>query len=116
MPNSKLDVATTARSRPDFRSSSISARCSLDTEPWCAFANTFPAPDTEPACAIISAGSLAGVVGRGGVVGVGTLRDSLLGDRVLVRHPVSEVAPSCVSSRSCVAEASSSAASSRRSA
>ena len=60
MPNSKLDVATTARSRPDLRSSSISARCSLDTEPWCALARTLGAPATAPAWAIISAGRRAG--------------------------------------------------------
>ena len=34
MPNSRLLVATTAGSRPDFRSSSTRARCSFDTEPW----------------------------------------------------------------------------------
>lgn len=33
MPSSRLDVATTAGSRPALRSSSTSARCSLDTEP-----------------------------------------------------------------------------------
>ena len=33
MPSSSDEVATTHLSRPDFRSSSISARCSLDTEP-----------------------------------------------------------------------------------
>ena len=36
MPSSRLLVATTAGSRPAFRSSSIRARCSLLTEPWCA--------------------------------------------------------------------------------
>ncbi len=36
MPSSRLLVATTAGSRPDLRSSSMSARCSLLTEPWCA--------------------------------------------------------------------------------
>ena len=35
MPSSRLDVATTQRSRPDLRSSSTRARCSLLTEPWC---------------------------------------------------------------------------------
>ena len=39
MPNSRLEVATTALSRPDFRSSSTMARCSLLTEPWWALAN-----------------------------------------------------------------------------
>ncbi len=33
MPSSRLEVATTAGSRPAFRSSSTWARCSLDTEP-----------------------------------------------------------------------------------
>ena len=40
MPSSRLDVATTAGSRPALRSSSTSARCSRDTEPWCARATT----------------------------------------------------------------------------
>ncbi len=44
MPSSRLDVATTAGSRPAFRSSSTWARCSLDTEPWCARAMTAGAP------------------------------------------------------------------------
>ncbi len=38
MPSSRLLVATTQGSRPRLRSSSISARCSLETEPWWAFA------------------------------------------------------------------------------
>ena len=38
MPSSRLLVATTQGSRPRLRSSSISARCSLDTEPWWALA------------------------------------------------------------------------------
>ena len=33
IPSSRLDVATTARSRPVFRSSSMWARCSLLTDP-----------------------------------------------------------------------------------
>jgi hypothetical protein len=36
----ELLVATTQRSVPDFSSSSTWARCSFDTEPWCAFAST----------------------------------------------------------------------------
>ena len=34
MPSSRLLVATTRGSRPRLRSSSMIARCSLDTEPW----------------------------------------------------------------------------------
>ena len=57
MPSSRLEVATTAGSRPALRSSSTIARCSRDTEPWCALAmitsgSARPAPD----CAMISAG------------------------------------------------------------
>ena len=44
MPSSRLLVATTQGSRPRLRSSSISARCSLDTEPWWALAITCSAP------------------------------------------------------------------------
>ena len=44
MPSSRLLVATTEGSRPRLRSSSISARCSLETEPWWAFAITASAP------------------------------------------------------------------------
>ena len=40
MPSSRLLVATTHGSRPDFRASSISARWSLLTDPWCARART----------------------------------------------------------------------------
>ncbi len=60
MPSSRLLVATTAGSRPRLRSSSISARCSLDTEPWCALAITVSAPRLAPAWAITCAGGLAG--------------------------------------------------------
>ena len=48
MPNSRLEVATTALSRPVLRSSSTSARCSLLTEPWCARASRVSAPDARP--------------------------------------------------------------------
>ncbi len=51
MPSSRLDVATTQRSRPDFRSSSTSARCSLLTEPWWARASTGRAPAGDARCA-----------------------------------------------------------------
>ena len=62
MPSSSEEVATTQRSRPDFRSSSIRARWSLETEPWWARASTGSAPAVLPACAIMC----AGVRGRGG--------------------------------------------------
>ncbi len=45
MPSSRLDVATTALSRPVLRSSSTSARCSLLTEPWWALASRRSAPE-----------------------------------------------------------------------
>src|SRR5699024_9935078 len=60
MPRSRLDVTTPAPNRPDSTTTSISARCSLDTEPWCALARTLGAPATAPAWAIISAGSRVG--------------------------------------------------------
>ena len=44
MPSSSDEVATTARSRPDLRASSIIARRSLDTDPWCAIARSAGAP------------------------------------------------------------------------
>ena len=56
MPSSREDVATTQRSRPDFRSSSIRARWSLETEPWWARARTGSAPAVLPAWAIMCAG------------------------------------------------------------
>jgi hypothetical protein len=40
IPSSSEEVATTHGSWPDFRSSSIWARCSLLTEPWWALATT----------------------------------------------------------------------------
>ena len=60
MPSSRLDVATTAGSRPALSSSSMSARCSLLTEPWCARASTGGAPAEAPDCAMICAGVRAG--------------------------------------------------------
>ena len=57
MPSSRLEVATTQGSRPRLRSSSISARCSLDTEPWCARAMIVGAPSDAPDCAITCAGA-----------------------------------------------------------
>ena len=44
MPSSKELVATTARSRPALRASSISARTCLLTEPWWARARSSPPP------------------------------------------------------------------------
>ena len=43
MPNSSDEVATSAGIRPAFRASSISRRCSRDSEPWCARATVSPA-------------------------------------------------------------------------
>ena len=40
MPSSSELVATTQRKRPDLRSSSMVARWSFDTEPWCARASS----------------------------------------------------------------------------
>ncbi len=57
MPSSRELVATTAGSRPALRSSSISARCSLLTEPWWARASTAGAPLAAPAWAMTSAGA-----------------------------------------------------------
>ena len=62
MPSSRLDVATTAGSRPAFSASSIWVRSCRDTEPWCARATSAcvppaaPAPGTTPAWAMTSAG------------------------------------------------------------
>ena len=60
MPSSRLDVATTAGSRPALSSSSIRARCSFDTEPWWALASTGSAPREAPDWAITCAGATAG--------------------------------------------------------
>ena len=57
MPSSRLDVATTAGSRPALSASSISARSCRDTEPWCARATSAGAPAAVPACAMTSAGA-----------------------------------------------------------
>ena len=57
MPSSRLEVATTAGSRPALRSSSTSARCSLETEPWWARAMTAGAPWAAPEPPISSAGA-----------------------------------------------------------
>ncbi len=59
MPSSRLEVATTQGSRPPLRSSSISARCSLDTEPWWARAMTGSAPSDCPLAPIRAAGTRA---------------------------------------------------------
>ena len=66
MPSSRLEVATTAGSRPDFSASSTIARCSRDTEPWCAAATGWmPSgmPPPEPACAISAAAFVPGGTG-----------------------------------------------------
>ena len=63
MPSSRLEVATTAGSRPDFSASSTIARCSRDTDPWCAAATGWmPSgmPPPEPACAIRAAAFVPG--------------------------------------------------------
>ena len=56
MPSSRLEVATTAGSRPALSASSISARSCRDTEPWWARATSAGAPAAAPAWAMISAG------------------------------------------------------------
>ena len=48
MPSSSELVATTAGSRPDFSSSSTSARCDRETEPWWALARIGSAPAASP--------------------------------------------------------------------
>ena len=64
MPSSSDEVATTAGSRPVFSSSSISARCSRDTDPWCALARTGGRTDG-------GAGLRHHLGGRAGQVGLG---------------------------------------------
>ena len=59
MPSSRLLVATTAGSRPRLRSSSIRARCSLETEPWWALAITGALPSVAPDWPIAWAGTLS---------------------------------------------------------
>ncbi len=59
MPSSRLEVATTAGSRPAFNSSSTRDRCSLETEPWWARAMTGGAPLAAPEPPISSAGACA---------------------------------------------------------
>ena len=59
MPSSRLEVATTAGSRPLFSASSTMARCSRETEPWWAAATGWKSPGSpppEPAWAISAAG------------------------------------------------------------
>ncbi len=56
MPSSRLEVATTAGSRPDFNASSICFRSSRETLPWCARATTAGAPVAAADCAMIAAG------------------------------------------------------------
>ncbi len=59
MPSSRLEVATTAGSRPALSSSSTRARCSLETEPWWARAITGGAPRAAPEPPISRAGACA---------------------------------------------------------
>lgn len=56
MPSSRLEVATTAGSRPDLSASSIWDRSSFDTDPWWARTISGITPLADPACAIIAAG------------------------------------------------------------
>ena len=57
MPSSSDDVATTARSSPDFSSASVSALSSLLTLPWWARAMSVAAVPARALLAIICAGS-----------------------------------------------------------
>ena len=63
IPSSSDDVATTALSRPDLSASSIIARRSLDTEPWCAIARSGGAPRETSEGTINCAGGRAGGAG-----------------------------------------------------
>ncbi len=56
MPSSRDEVATTQRNRPVLRSSSMMARWSFDTEPWCARASNPAEPWVWPEAPIIAAG------------------------------------------------------------
>ena len=85
MPSSRLEVATTAGSRPALRSSSTRARCSLETEPWWARASTGGRPVAAP--------ELAHELGRGVVLGQRLARRPLVGDLVEpVAQPLGEAA------------------------
>ena len=68
MPSSRLEVATTQRSRPDLRSSSIRSRWSLLTEPWCARASSGAAPELWLLPPMTWAGDREPSVGSAGVV------------------------------------------------
>ena len=63
MPSSSDDVATTARRLPDLSASSIIARRSLDTDPWCAIASSGGAPRVTSDGTMICAGGRAGGCG-----------------------------------------------------
>jgi len=54
IPSSRVEVATRAGSLPDLRASSISTRCALAIEPWCAWTSVSPASSLS-AAAILSA-------------------------------------------------------------
>ncbi len=73
MPSSRLLVATTAGRRPRLRSSSMTARCSLDTEPWWALAMIVSAPELAPDWAMIWAGGFPGVAAGRAARPVGAL-------------------------------------------
>lgn len=67
MPSSRLEVATTAGSRPDLSASSICLRSSRETLPWWARAITASAPAAAPDWAITSAGGPASAAGTSSV-------------------------------------------------
>src|ERR1700691_4280697 len=69
MPSSRLDVATTAGSRPAFSASSIWARSCRDTEPWCARATSAGTPWVPPDWAMTSAGERGAAVAPGPLLG-----------------------------------------------
>lgn len=85
MPSSRLEVATTAGSRPALSSSSTRARCSLETEPWWARAITGGAPRAAPEPPISRAGACA----SGGGVPAGPLQGDLVQP---VAEPLGEAA------------------------
>jgi len=78
MPNSRLDVATTAGSRPALRSSSVWSLCSRLTDPWCARARTAGAPRLIADCAITWAGARAGGTVKPGAAKAGFGADAEL--------------------------------------
>ena len=63
MPSSRLEVATTAFSRPVLRSSSTRARCSLLTEPWWALGQQRSRPERLAAAHDVRGGAAADLAG-----------------------------------------------------